>query len=137
MSVPHTMTIELPAELYERVRQVAERSGVSEETAFLEGMSWFYTVVPYNKEAVFQKLPSFSNTQLWAIVYQRLNAQDDDRLTELLEKNQAGLLEEHEKLDRDALIKLIDYQVLLRSKALVLLKERGQDADGYFYADEP
>lgn len=135
MAAGHTMTIEIPANLYERVQQVAQRSGVSEETAFLEGMSWFYGMMRSDSQVALNLLDTLPPVQLWAVVYQRPIPHDVDLLYELLEKGNSGTLQEDEYTKLKSLVSLVDYQMLLRSHALVLLKEQGYDVDSYFYSE--
>lgn len=138
MSVAYALSIELNNELYERVKKVSEWSSEPIEKVFLEGMNWWYTNLRVEDvDAFMERFHTFSNVELWAVVYQRLPLEDQDRLSVLSQKNKTGQLASEEKKDLDELVDLIDYQMLLRSQALVILKNRGQDADGYFYGKNP
>lgn len=132
------VSIEIPEELYKRIEQVALRSGQSFETAFLESMSFLYTTIPLgDTERVLQEMAALSDVKLWAIVYQRLTPQTQEQFHLLLQKGNQGLLSATEKFELEELIQLHDYQVLLRSEALLLLKQRGYDLDGYFNSNIP
>ena len=72
--------------------------------------------------------------RLWAIVKQRLSPPDRQRLQDLMDKNNEGTLSETEKRDFDVLADEVERQMLERSKALVLLKQRGHDIDSYLTA---
>lgn len=134
MTAGHAVSIELTEELYEGVRQVAEWSGQPIEKVLIEGMLWWYNKIRADDvDALMKRFRTFSNVELRAVVYQRLPLQDVERMDFLTEKGKAGLLTPEEKNELDDLVDLIQYQMLLRSEALLLLKERGQDADGYFY----
>lgn len=131
MAVGHAMSIEVPHELYERIQRVAYHASTSEEMALIEGMPWLYTVLPPDIEASLKKLPGLSNIQLWAVVYQRLTPPDKARLTELSTLNKAAPLMPADQEELNGLLQLVDYQMLLRSEALVILKGRGQDIEAY------
>jgi len=76
-------------------------------------------------------LASYSDTDLWEVVYHRLSDAQSRRLRELSAKNKRAALEEIEQTELDELLNLVDEQMLLRSEALLLLKQRGQDIDRY------
>lgn len=62
MGVNHTLTIELPQELHERLQQVANWANVSEEIAFIEGMSWLYTTLASDPDTTLNKLRTLSQS---------------------------------------------------------------------------
>lgn len=126
------MEITLPPELASYVEQVAKHSNTSPEAALIEGMQWYYTSpVPVDKQAELDKLQTLSDTQLWAIVYQRLSPEDQQQLDTLLEENQQGQLPTSKQHALDNLVAKQNYQILLRSEALVILKQRGRDIESY------
>ena len=127
----HAISIELPEELYERIQQIATRSQSSLEMALLEGMSWLYTTVPSDRAATFKKLRTLSEVRLWAVVYQRLHPRDDARLQSLSDAVNQAELPAEKQAEMEVLLRLVDYQMLLRSEALLLLKQRGHDAANY------
>lgn len=115
----------------ERLRRVAQHSGASLETVLLEGGEWLYTKDTPDKEAMLKRLDTLSDVQLWTVVYQRLMPQDQARYEELRDHLKQQPLRAIEEAELDHLVALIDYQMLLRSKALLLLKERGYDTENY------
>jgi hypothetical protein len=131
MAVGHAMQIEVPLELYERIQQIAQLAHTTEENALLEGMPWLYTVLPPDIDTSLKKLQNLSLVQLWAVVYQRLTAQDKQRLHTLSERNKLEKLAASEQEELSNLLQLVDYQMLLRSEALVILKAHGQDIESY------
>ena len=133
----HAISIELPEELYTRVQQIAARSDSSIEMALLEGMSWLYTTVPSDRDATFKKLRTLSDVQLWAVVYQRLHPHDASRLQSLSGAVNQAPLPADEQAELEELLRLVDYQMLLRSEALLLLQKRGHDVDSYLNASLP
>ena len=76
-------------------------------------------------------MPSYSDTQLWAVVYRRLAWPQSQRLHELSAKNKLEKLTEDEQSELEYLLTLNDRAMLLRSEALLLLKNRGHDIATY------
>lgn len=76
-------------------------------------------------------LKNLSDEQLWTVINQRLPSDEDQRLSLLIEKGKAVDLSAQETAELEALIKKENQQMVIRSKALVLLKQRGHDIDSY------
>jgi hypothetical protein len=76
-------------------------------------------------------LASYSDAQLWAVVYQRLAWAQSQRLHELSTKNKLERLTEDEQRELEDLLAWNDHAMLLRSEALRLLKDRGYDIAVY------
>jgi hypothetical protein len=121
--------LQLPPEIQERAEQIAKESNRSLEDVLLEGLSLLFgqlnQISPDN-------LNAYSDEQLWAVVHQRLAWPQESRLRELSALGKRGQITEREKLELEELITVVDHTTLLRSKALLLLKERGHDIDKLF-----
>jgi predicted transcriptional regulator len=115
-------TIQLSPQLYNQYQQIAAIENKSLE------------------DVVHQALEDEIDKRLWAIVDQRLSPADDARIHELMPRNNDGLLSPDEYQELVRLVKLVNEQMLQRSEALVLLKQRGHDIDTYLksgaYDDE-
>ena len=121
-----TIELQVPAELYERAEQLAKESNRSVEAVLLEGLSLVFGLKnPPEPEEIL----NYNDEELWAIVYQRLAWPQETRLRELLALGKAGSLENHEKNELEKLIGYVDHFTLLRSQALLLLKQRGHDVE--------
>jgi hypothetical protein len=72
-----------------------------------------------------------SDEQLWAIVQRRLTWPDGVKLRELMAASKAGELSPSDRAALDNLLDQVDRYTLLRSHALLLLKQRGQDVEKY------
>jgi hypothetical protein len=81
------------------------------------------------EETPLESLEAFTDEQLWAIVYLRLSKPDDERLHTLTEVGQQGQLTQAEEAEMEQLLDAEDRYILLRSQALVLLKQRGHDVE--------
>jgi hypothetical protein len=76
-----------------------------------------------------EELRSYADEQLWMVVHQRLATDQNTRLYELIERGKEGQITEDGRAELKALIELVDHQMLLRSEALLLLKQRGHDVE--------
>jgi hypothetical protein len=74
-------------------------------------------------------LSTSDDEQLWAVVDQRLAEPQDTRLRELIALGKQGQITSDEKAEMEDLINLVDHQMLLRSEALLLLKQRGYNVE--------
>jgi len=69
-----SITLDLPEDLYERVRQVAEQSQRSLEHVLVESIRLLFVLPPTSTDvaSILAAMPSYADAQLWAMVYQRL-----------------------------------------------------------------
>jgi len=128
-----SITLDLPEDVYERVRQVAEQSQRPLERVLVESIRLLFVLPPTSTDVAttLTALPGYSDAQLWAVVYQRLAWPQSQRLHELSAKNKLEQLTEDEQSECEYLLTLNDRAMLLRSKALLLLKNRGHDIAAY------
>jgi hypothetical protein len=128
----YPISIEIPLELYQRLEKVAQLSGTSVEQAYQAAAVWLSMAeFPIDRELAPNDLANLSVVQLWAVVYQRLSHDDSDLMAALAEKNNEGTISAAEYQHLSQLVALVNDQMLLRSQALLLLKERGQDIERY------
>lgn len=120
--------LQLPPEIYERAEQIARESNRSVENVLLEGLSLLFGSLE-QVEIRPQDLPAYNDEQLWAIVYRKLAWPYENRLHELNALGKSGQLDDETRAELESLIRLIDRLTLLRSHALVLLKQRGHDIE--------
>jgi len=123
-----TVELQIPAEIYERARQIASDSNRSLESVLLDGLALLFGDLPDTSLSP-DALKDYTDEQLWAIVHQRLAWPQDARLRELIALGKQGQITEDEKAEMERLIDLVDHQMLLRSEALLLLKQRGHDIE--------
>ena len=130
-----SITLDLPDELYERIQEEAEASQRPVEMVALETLG---TVFQQSLDKnggdlgeLLTEMQDYSDSQLWAIVRRRLSWMQSLRLRELSVKSKQGTLTEEEGEELNELLNLVDRQMLLRSEALLRLKQRGQDVESY------
>lgn len=128
-----SITLDLPEDLYERVRQVAEQSQRPLERVLVESIRLLFVLPPPSTDVAttLAAMPGYSDAQLWAVVYQCLAWPQSQRLHELSAKHKLGKLTEDEQSECEHLLTLNDRAMLLRSEALLLLKNRGHDIAAY------
>lgn len=134
MASTHTISIELSDDLYTRLQNAAQQSERPLERVLVESLALLYGTPTTDQEAQQEIMDTYSDAQLWAIVYQRLTSPERERLHVLQTKQQAGGLSAEETPEFDALVEVVDQQMLLRSKALFLLQERGYHINVYLQA---
>lgn len=122
------ITLQVPPEIYERARQIASESNRTTEAVLLDGLALLFGELP-DASLSPDVLKDYSDEQLWALVHQRLAWPQEARLRELMTLGKQGALSADEQAEMERLIGLVDHQMLLRSEALLLLKQRGHDVE--------
>ena len=117
-----SISVDLPPELYERLQQAAERRDQSLEAVLVDGLTLLFGA-PLPDLSL---LDTFTDDMLKQIIHQHLSESDEEQLATLLDKGNQGILTDPEKVALDRLIAVVNRQMLLRSEALVILKNRGQ-----------
>lgn len=128
-----TYQVHLPEDMASLLNKVSEASGVSSEDILLE---WLIHPVPRpnedNLEALLEDLNDYSDVLLWTVVYRELEKTQEKRHQELVEKHEMSHeLSEYEQMEWDNLVEIAETNMLLRSKAMEILKERGQNIDHF------
>ncbi|MDE2821671.1 MAG: hypothetical protein OXT68_14940 [Chloroflexota bacterium] len=126
-----TKELQVPASIYERAEAIAGDSGRSAETLMLDALSLhFCELSAMGSEP--EALQTLADEQLWALVHRRLTPKQDARLRDLLDLGNQGRIHSQDEGELAQLAAMVDQQMVLRSKALVLLQRRGHDIDQYF-----
>jgi hypothetical protein len=125
--------IELPDETYAYWQKLAHRRQVSIGQLAGETLIQLTAYAQPNLD----DLDSFSDGELRKIVQQIFNPLHRARLDQLLDLANKGQVTITEIAELDHLTELSSEYLLVRSKALALLKERGQDIQSYLYLPKP
>lgn len=126
-----TVHVDLPSELYERLRTIAEASNRPLQTVLVESLELLFADLSRDADTLALSLERLSDEQLWAIVHRRLTWPDDVRLRALVSAGTQRALAAEEQAELESLIDQVDRYTLLRSQALLLLHERGNDVAKY------
>lgn len=121
--------LQLPEELYARIRQIAEESQIPVESVLVDSLALLFGELPDNNSLTPEMLSALADEQLWAIVHRHLAWSLDSRLRELSELGKTGQLSTEEYAEMERLVEQMDRHILLRSEALWLLKQRGHDVE--------
>jgi hypothetical protein len=136
MASTQSVSVELPEELYESIREVAERSERSVESVLRESLEVMFSPLSGDPEDLLARLDSYRDDQLWGVVYQRLTWPKKERLHELMRRGREGELSGAEQAELEELLDRVDRYTVLRSGALRLLEQRGHDVERYLRAEE-
>ena len=130
----HSMTVAVPLETYEPFRQRAERARQSVEEAVVQAMQAALTTTEAStaseRQAMLAALEALDTAALWQIVNRGAETEEVLLLVALNEKRQRQGLTKVEEATVQALIRQHDRAVLLRAKALAVLRQRGEDIGG-------
>ena len=127
MSRP-VLTLELPEDVYERVRRAAKGMNQSVEKALVNivrAATPSLEKVPALYRAQLEAMEDLGDEELWRISRSRPALANQRRLERLLDKNQRGELTDREKRALGELRADGDRLMLQRSYATLLLKYRG------------
>jgi len=122
------LTLNLPAEVYERVRRAAKGMKQPLETALIkivQAATPSLEHVPPEYRAELEALEDVDDERLWKIANRSLGPVQQRRLAKLLDKNQRSDLTDRERDVLTVLCAAADRLMLRRSYAYVLLKYRG------------
>ncbi len=117
----HTVTLDLPEEIYQRAQKVARATQRPIEQVVVE---WIQPPQSEPGEAV-ARLETLSNDQLLQIARSRTPCDHSRRLQELLSTQQQRTLTEKEQQEAVALVEQEDLLTLQKARALFLLNQRG------------
>lgn len=117
----HTITLELPENIYQRTQRVAEATRRPIEQILVE---WIHP--PVQEQAIaLDDLRGLSNDELIRVSQSQVPSENSRRLQELLLAQQQRTLTDNEHREAAALVEEEDMVTLLKARALFLLKERG------------
>ena len=128
------ITLSVPEEMMQLARKVADDANMSVEVVLL---NWLQHPVPKptltDVDTQLDALSSTTDIHLWTVVHRHLEASQEQRLNEIVEKHEGGeTLSVDENAEWSDINEWVMVLMLLRSQALVLLKERGYDVTRFF-----
>ncbi|MDX1993975.1 MAG: hypothetical protein SF029_16440 [bacterium] len=128
-----TVILNIPAETYERLQQKAEAANRPLEVIAVESLTLLYGDLgsESNLDNLLNRLPGMTDNELWLVVYSHLSPTQTQRLDDLSSQRKQRAISGEEQNELDGLLEIIDRQMLLRARALQLLKARGQDIGSY------
>ncbi len=130
-----TIVLTLPEEVVQKFRQKAAEGQRTVEEIMVE------TLMSYQPEAddyetLLAPLANYTDEQLWAVVNTTLTVSEKSRYENLVDTRRKGVVSEQEQQEINQFVNKIEMQMLFRSEALVLLKERGHTTYAYLNDDK-
>jgi hypothetical protein len=126
----HIVALEVSDEMYARVQQIAAERQRSVEAILQETLDLLFSPSTAPLPTV-ETLQTYSDAQLWAVVHRRLLWADEMRLHEWMNRSKQSPLSAAETQILAHLVAQVDQTMVLRSQALTLLQQRGQDVATY------
>lgn len=124
------VTITLPQEIYERVNkqsQLMHRSVADQLVEVVISSVQEQENLPTDIEQELAKLKLFNDEELWQAARITAPPEKEERIQELLDKQQLEGLSDSEKQEADNISHFFNRIMLVRAEAAVLLKERGYE----------
>lgn len=127
--VQQTVMVTLPDDVYQRLKVRAEhaRHSVEEELLALAAAALDDEPIPLDIQEAVASLPVLDDAALWQAARSRLSPAESDEVEVLHFKQQREGLTDAEKQRLAGLMHQYEKALLIRSHALLLLKQRGQD----------
>ena len=126
----HSVTLDIPATLYSRIEQRAARTQRSVEEELLDVLTSALPAsedLPADLAAALAPLALLDDTALWRAAQSHLSADAVARLEALHLKRQSEGLSDTEEAEVARLVRQYERTMLVRARAVALLKQRGKD----------
>ena len=126
----HSVTLDLPGTLYSRVEQRAARTQRSVEEELLDVLTSALPAsedLPADLAAALAPLALLDDAALWRAAQSHLPADAAARLEALHLKRQSEGLSDAETAEAVRLVRQYERAMLVRARAVALLKQRGQE----------
>ncbi|HED04729.1 MAG TPA: hypothetical protein ENI60_08255 [Candidatus Fraserbacteria bacterium] len=128
--MPKNVTLQLPEELYEHLKQAAAALQQPVETVLVQvvqaGLPPAVEDLPPEQRDDFEIMARLSDCELWKIAHSSLSKAKQRQLSSLLNKNQLGNLTESEHRKLESLRQEVSLITLRKAHAYALLKWRNQ-----------
>src|SRR5579872_6395887 len=125
MAGTHSLQVELPADLFEQLREAAARSDQPIESVLVDTLAMLFGAAPEDWEQRTAALETLPDAQLWAVVHRRLARPAGARLRELTARGREAALSDEEQAELATLSDEADRLTVLRSRALLVPRWRG------------
>jgi plasmid stability protein len=125
-----SLTVQIPDGLYSRLRERATQANRTIEAELVDVLAEAIPVengLPADLEAELSRLVHVEDLALWQVARERLPDDLATRLQDLHAKRQRDGLTEAEARDMADLVRQYERMMLIRARAVELLKERGHD----------
>jgi hypothetical protein len=118
------ITVDLPDHLYQRAERLAQMTG--REIADILATTLEVSLPPLTSEIEGNyAVASLSNDEVLTLSELQMDSAQDTRLSELLQKQQAGKLSDAERIELQALMRIYEMGLLRKAQALAEAVRRG------------
>jgi len=118
------ITITLPDEIYQRAERFAHLANRDIASVLVDTIQLSIPLVRTDIRDL-EPIPNMSDEQVLALTELQMEPDQDARLSELLDRQQAGLLAENERLDLQTLMQIYQEGLLRKATALSEAVKRG------------
>ena len=119
--------LNLPADLYARIAEVAARVERPVEAVLIDSLALLFNAPIVDWEHLAARLDTLDDAELWALVYRRVAWTAADQLHDLTTRGNKDPLSDAEQDELAALVDEFDRMTLLRSHVLLILQQRGHN----------
>lgn len=126
----YPVTVQVPESLYDLLRQRAAEAARTVQEELLDALGKQLAADESTADrmrSVLKPMDQYVDSQLWEVARTRLSAASNERSQELNDKQREIGLSPAERVELESLLTQYEWHVLLRSKALAILKNRGHD----------
>jgi hypothetical protein len=134
------VTITLPEDIYQQVNkrsQLMEHSVADEVVAVVTSSVQEQEKSPTDMEQELSALEFFTDEELWQAAQVSAPSEKEERMQELIDKQQAVGLTDSEEQEINLLSKFFTRIMLIRAKSAALLKMRGHDVNQLLIPESP
>lgn len=135
-------TISIPDSLYQKAQEIAKKRSRNVDDVIRAGLAGAFIQelldIPDDEQAELKAMSYLSDDALWTIARETMPSGVDQRISELLTKNQRGTISVAERQELEMLVERGDKLTLRKSQAMRYLSERGYtiNPDDLKLADE-
>jgi hypothetical protein len=131
MAATHVVRVDLPSDLYNQMKDAAARSDQSVEAVLVGSLALLFGDPLGDIEQLTAIMSALPDEGLWAVVRRRVPWTSSAQVRALAAKGRHMPLSGAEQAELETLIHEADQFTLLRSRALLQLKQRGHNIDAY------
>jgi hypothetical protein len=124
------ITLSLPETVYEQIRRAAEKTQRPINDVLVEAVAAVAPTMdsaPRNMRSALAQMAYLNDAALWQAARATMSVEQRERLEALHDEQQRRKLTSEEQAEEQSLLELYRETLLVRTQAVVLLKQRGYD----------
>ena len=136
MVTSDSISLTLSEDVLQEIAEIAKLRSQTVEDYLKDSIEAQYSKSRFDPDEVYPLLDNYDDEQLWIVAHKRVPHSDDARYRKIVESKKTRTLTSEETTEFEALVDLYDAYILVRSKALLLLKQRGHDVDSLVFPNK-